>query len=269
MKEYYYGIIISFSFLSMLLAGCASTALNNKNTDNKAAEGQNEDAEKIDNVRVSEFILGVGDTIEVAVYTHDDLKKTIKIDSSGKIMVPLIGDVQANGISIFKLRDVLKERLSAYVVDPQITVSVSTIQSQKIMVLGEVKNPGIFALDVDLSVMDAVSKAGGATEDAKINNVVLIRRNQGKTKVTSLDLRKVFKEGDFSQCEVLQNGDIVYIPAITIAKISRFASHLSQIIRPLVDLETGVVLWPDAKDVLSGKDTSSGGGRLAIPAGGQ
>ena len=111
-------------------------------------------------------------------------------------------------------------------VDPQITVSVSTIQSQKIMVLGEVKNPGIFALDVDLSVVDAVSKAGGATEDAKINNVVLIRRNQGKTKVTSLDLRKVFKEGDFSQCEVLQNGDIVYIPAITIAKISRFASHL-------------------------------------------
>ena len=108
MKGYYYGIIISFSFLSMLLAGCASTALNNKNTDNKAAEGQNEDAEKIDNVKISEFILGVGDTIEVAVYRHDDLKKTVKIDSSGKIMVPLIGDVQANGISIFKLRDVLK-----------------------------------------------------------------------------------------------------------------------------------------------------------------
>jgi hypothetical protein len=92
------------------------------------------------------------------------------------------------------------------------------------------------------------------TNNAKLNNVLLIRRAEGKPQIFSLNLKKAFKEGDISQNKMLQNGDILYLPAITIANVSRFFSHISQILSPFVNLESGVVLWPMVKDVLQGKD---------------
>lgn len=216
--------------------------------------GSGDKNEYANNIRISEFILGVGDTIEISVYRQDDLQRTVKIDNSGKIMFPLIGDVQAAGVGIFKLRDVIRERLSKYLVDPQVVINISTVQSQKIMVLGEVNSPGVFVLDTDMGVLESISKAGGMTKDAKMGNVLLIRRGYGKPTVMSLNLKKVLKEKDVSENINLQNGDIVYLPRVTIASVSRFFSHLSEILSPFVMLETGMVLWPSVKDVLQGKD---------------
>ena len=264
MKKNNYYLLSILPLLISLLIGCASTSINTKdeNTKNTGGENPNEHTEKIDNIKISEFILGVGDTIEISVYRQDDLKRIIKIDHSGRIMFPLIGDVQAAGIGIFKLRDEIKERLSKYLVDPQVVVDVSTVQSQKIMVLGEVNNPGVFALDTDMDILEALSKAGGMTKDAKIANVLLIRRGQGRPEVMSLNLKKVLKGGDISQNLILKNGDIAYLPAVTIANVSRYFSHISQILAPFVSFESGVVLWPMVKDVLQGKGTVA---PLSIP----
>jgi len=267
MKKNNYYLLSILPLLISLLIGCASTGINTKdeNTKKTGDENPNEYTEKIDNIKISEFILGVGDTIEISVYRQEDLQKTIKIDNSGRIMLPLIGDVQAAGVGIFKLRDEIKERLSKYLIDPQVLVAISTVQSQKIMVLGEVNNPGVFALDTDMDILEAISKAGGMTKDAKMANVLLIRRGQGRPEVTSLNLKKVFKGGDVSQNLILQNGDIAYLPAVTIANVSRYFSHISQILSPFVNFESGVVLWPIAKDVLQGGD-GIGGAPLTIPA---
>lgn len=240
-------------FLAILLIGCASTGVITKE-ENAGVKGRNENTEKINTITISEFILGVGDTIDITVYRQADIQRTVRIDQSGIIMLPLIGDVQAAGKSIFKLRDEIKNRLSKYVIDPQVFVNVTTIQSQKIMVLGEVNNPGIFTLDSDISVIEAISRAGGMTIHAKLGNVLLIRKKQGKPGVVSLDLKKAFKEGDTSQNWILQNGDIIYLPPVTIANVSRYFSHISQILSPFVNLESGIVLWPQVKDVLQGKD---------------
>ena len=258
MEKNKYKLPLILSLMITLLIGCASTGIKTKEekTKNTAVENLNENSEKIDNVKISEFILGVGDTIEISVYRQDDLRRIVKIDHSGRIMFPLIGDIQAAGIGIFKLRDEIKERLSKYLVDPQVVVDVSTVQSQKIMVLGEVNNPGVFALDTDMDILEALSKAGGMTKDAKIANVLLIRRGQGRPDVMSLNLKKVLKGGDISQNLILQNGDIAYLPAVTIANVSRYFSHISQILSPFVNLESGVVLWPMAKDVLQGKEVT-------------
>jgi len=253
MKKNNYYLLSILPLLMSLLIGCASTGINTKEENTEKAEAKDQN-EKIDNIKISEFILGVGDTIEISVYRQDDLQRTVKIDNSGKIMFPLIGDVQAAGVGIFKLRDAIRERLSKYLVDPQVVINISTVQSQKIMVLGEVNNPGVFVLDTDMGVLESISKAGGMTRDAKMANVLLIRRGQGKSTVMSLNLKKVFKEEDVSQNINLQNGDIVYLPRVTIASVSRFFSHLSEILSPFVMFETGVVLWPSVKDVLQGKD---------------
>jgi len=256
MKKNNYYLLSILPLLINLLIGCASTGIKTKEG-KTAAEEQTEKYGNINDVKISEFILGIGDTIEISVYRQEDLQRTVKIDNAGKIMFPLIGDVQAGGIGIFKLRDTMKERLAKYLVDPQVVINISTVQSQKIMVLGEVNNPGVFTLDTDIGVLESISKAGGMTRDAKIGNVLLIRKGQGKPVVMSLDLKKVLKEGDVSHHMNLQNGDIVYLPRVTIANVSRYFSHLSEILSPFVMFETGVVLWPTVKDVLQGKDITT------------
>jgi len=147
-------------FLAILLIGCASTGVNTKEEtiENEAVGDQAGSAEKIDNIKISEFILGIGDTVEISVYRQSDIQRTVRIDHSGIVMLPLIGDVQAAGKSIFKLRDEIKDRLSKYLVDPQVFVNVTTIQSQKIMVLGEVNNPGINGVNVRESHTTAANK---------------------------------------------------------------------------------------------------------------
>jgi len=265
MKKYRLNLLINLFLLTTFLVGCAFIGVNRKGekAEMVGVERRDESPQQISNVRVSEFILGAGDTIEITVYRHDDLKRSIKIDTSGKIMLHLIGDVQAAGKGVFELRDEIKERLSKYLVDPQVTISITAVQSQKIMVLGEVKNPGIFTLDSEISVMEAISKAGGMTEDAKLNNVLLITRKQGKPEAGSLDLKKAFKEGDISENRRLQSGDIVYVPAVAIANVSWFFGHLSKILSTIVNLETGIILWPQLKDVFKGEKPTT---PLAIPA---
>ena len=254
MKKNNYYLLSILPLLISLLIGCASTGINTKEENTEKAEAKDQN-EKIDNIKISEFILGIGDTIEISVYRQDDLQRTVRIDISGRIMFPLIVDVESANKSIFKLRDDIKERLSKYLIDPQVFVNVTTVQSQKIMVLGEVNSPGIFTLDSDFSVIEAISRAGGMTSDAKLNNVLLIRREQGKPTASVLNLKKALKEGDISQNVSLVNGDIIYLPAVTIANVSRYFSHISQIISPFVSLESGIVLWPQVKDVLQGKET--------------
>ena len=267
MKKNNYYLLSILPLLISLLIGCASTGINTKNENTKKTgdENPNEHTEKIDNIKISEFILGVGDTIEISVYRQDDLQRTVRIDHSGRIMFPLIGDVQAAGKGIFKLRDEIKEGLSKYLIDPQVFVSISAVQSQKIMVLGEVNTPGVFTLDTDINVLEAITKAGGMTTNAKLANVLLISRDDGKPTIASLNLKKALKEGATSQNWMLKNGDIVYLPATTIANVSRYFSHISQILSPFVNFESGVVLWPIAKDVLRGGE-GIGGAPLTIPA---
>ena len=257
MKKFRCNQLIILPLLILLFAGCGSASVNvvENTSDNKAVkEGKNENPEQISNIKVSEFILGEGDSIDISVYRNDDLKKSVKIDRSGSIMFPLIGDVQAAGKDIFVLRNEIQQMLSKYLIEPQVAISVTSVQSQKFIILGEVNSPGIFVLDSSLSIIEAISKAGGMTQDAKMGNVVLIRRKQGKAEVVSLNLEQTYKEGDLSHNRMLQGGDIVYVPAMTIANVSRYFVHLSKILSPIVNLESGIVLWPQASGVLRGEE---------------
>ena len=244
--------------LLMLLTGCASSKVKAVN----AADTGEGKAQEVDKISVSTFVLGIGDSLDIIVFRHDDLKKSVKIDPPGIIMFPLIGDVTAVGKDIFQLRDEMQKSLSKYLVDPQVTITVTAVQSQKVMVLGEVSSPGIFTLETELSIMEAITKAGGMTNNAEMSNVLLIRRNKNKPDISSLDLKKAIKKGDLSQNKILQGGDIIYLPAVKIADVSWYFTHLGKILSPIVNLESGIVLWPQVVDVLEGKNTSS---TFAIP----
>lgn len=228
--------------LIFLLVGCSSITAS---PDKKLP-----DAISANDARIPDLIIGPGDVLDIAVYRNDDLRKTVKVDSNGMIMLLLAGDIKASGKTVVQLRDEIRDRLLKYILDPQVSVYISTTQSQKVMVLGEVKNPGIFTLDSQITALEAITRAGGMTDDAKTERVFFVRSGAKNTEAAFLDLKKALKKGDMSDNAYLANGDIIYVPAVAIADVSWYFSHLGQILSPIVNLESGLVLWPQAKDVL-------------------
>jgi len=228
------GVVVCF----VLLSGCATTGSTSKDV----AVIPPVSDEAPEKVRITEFILGPGDRIEIIVYRHDDLKRTVQIDTSGKITYPLVGDVQAAGVSIFQLRDRIRDGLSKYIINPQVSVAVTSVQSQKVIVLGEVKNPGLFALEGPMNALEAISRAGGFGLDAKQNSVLLIRGGMEKPELVKLNLKDVLYGNDLTQNISLQNRDILYVPTTVIADVARFFDYIYSIIHPIVDAERGYYL---------------------------
>jgi polysaccharide export outer membrane protein len=231
MKERMLSIILVIITSALILNGCATTE--------KASKSLRQVDEPLKEVSIMEFILGPGDEIEITVYRQDDLKRTIRIDPSGMITYPLVGDIKAAGLSIFELRDKIRDGLSRYIINPQVSIAVTAVQSQKVIVLGEVNNPGLFSLEGPMTALEAMSRAGGFTVDAKQKSVLLIRGGLEKPQLVKLNLEDALNKGDLTQNVYLQNGDIVYVPATFIANVSRFFDHLSKIISPIVSMESG------------------------------
>lgn len=205
---------------------------------------------------VSEFILGVGDEIELTVYRHDDLNKKARIPSGGFNTFPLIGKIQTNGVSIHQLQEKITEALSGYLVDPQISLEVSSFKGHKIFILGEVNNPGVYQIDTPTTIIEAIAKAGGYTLDGKYSSVVLVRGGPEKSYLKRLDLKKTFAQGDLSQNVLLKTGDVVYVPRTFISDVDRFFKHLENIVRPLMYMEQGILLGKRIDvEVFSGQRT--------------
>jgi polysaccharide export outer membrane protein len=223
----------AFIFL-LLINGCATTDSISKGSEEAVQPTSKE-------IKLTEFILGPGDRVEIMVYRHDDLKRTVQIDASGKITYPLVGDIQAEGMSIFQLRDKIRDGLSEYIKEPQVTISVTAVQSQKVYVVGEVGKPGVFAFDTSMSALEAISSAGGFTKDAKDSSVMIIRGNRDNPQLIKLDLESALKKGNVAQNIQLQGGDIVFVPATFIADASRFAIYLRNILWPAFLFGRGVV----------------------------
>ncbi|NWF52701.1 MAG: polysaccharide export protein [Nitrospirae bacterium] len=209
----------------------------------------------------AEFILGPGDIVEIKVYRHDDLTMIAPIDTSGKISYPLVGDIQASGLSIFQLRDKIRDGISEYIKDPQVSVSIKSVQSQKVYVLGEVVKPGVFTINTSMNVLEAISSAGGFTKDAKDKSVFVIRGNRDNPQLIKLDLKDALKKGSIAHNIELQGNDIVFVPATFIADASRFAVYLRNLLWPVLLFEETIVRGKDVTDVMRGEDIT---GRTVI-----
>jgi len=149
----------------ILLAGCATSV--------KEQEG-GPVAETVPPIRLSEYIIGPGDVLQVQVWRHPDFSSTVKVQPNGVVSFPLVGDIMVTDMGLTEFRDLLAQRLDKYVVDPQVSVQVATSLSNKFYVLGEVRKPGIFVLDEPKTISEAIMFAGGFTYNAKKTEVVLM-----------------------------------------------------------------------------------------------
>lgn len=204
------------------------------------------------------FILGPRDEIVVNVWRNDDLKRTVQIDPSGNIQFPLIGELKASGLTIVQLREKMSVLLSEHIINPQVDISVASLKSTKVYVLGEVKTPGTFDWRSGMLAWEGISQAGGFTTDANEDKILLVRSEDGKAAIKALNLRGMLKGENLTQDVYLRNGDVVYVVPLVIADVQRFMNRLNNIIAPIVNIESGIALWPQVRDVLQGKGQSTG-----------
>jgi polysaccharide export outer membrane protein len=221
-------VIRQFFYLTLMILALSGCSPNKALVQNDATS----EPQQIPPIEISEYILGFGDEVEISIFRHDEMTRKVRILPDGNIQYPLVGEVHAQGLNAKELRDKLREGLLKYYVDPQVSVIVTSIGSQKVFVLGEVNHPGVFQLDRPKNVVEAISEAEGFTKDAKLRYVLLIRGGPSNPNPSYkvLDIEKVIRERDMSQNAALQQGDIIYVPATEFANVERFFIRLWNII---------------------------------------
>ncbi len=205
---------------------------------------------------ISEFILGPGDAVEITVYRHDDLNRKTQIQPDHTFFFPLVGNVDTRGMGLRQLRSELTQRLSKFFIDPQVSVEITGSPNRKIFVLGEVNTPGVYQFDTPTSAVEAISRAGGFTRDAKQRSVLLVRGDLSNPELRKLDFKQLFRGGDWQQNAQLMSGDLMYVPATSFASVERFFVRIERIIRPIVYFEQGIAVYPQVQDALHGKSSS-------------
>ena len=167
----------------------------------------------------TEYLIGSGDVVQVIVWDHPELTIPAgsfrdaetsgqQVGEDGYMYYPYVGSIKAGGMNVAALRDVLTDRLSQYIQNPQLDVRVIGFRSQRIYVVGEVSKPGVLPLnDLPMTIADAISLSGGLTEQAWKSGVNVSRDG----KVYEIDLRALYDFADSSQNLMLKHGDIVNV----------------------------------------------------------
>ena len=160
----------------------------------------------------ADYKIGPQDVLRIDVWKEPDISRTIPVRPDGKISLPLLNDVQAAGMTAMQLAHVLKESLSKYLNNPQITVTVTEINSRRVYITGEVTRAGALPLLPGMTVLQALSSAGGFTQFAKLKNIYVLRNEDGKQVKHPFNYKEVVKGNLPEQNIQLQPGDTIVVP---------------------------------------------------------
>lgn len=200
--------------------------------------------EPLPQIKLQQFVLGPRDEIEVFVWHHPDLSRTVVVDPTGSFSYPLVGTLKAGGLTGEGLATQIREGLAKYLVDPQVTVTVKSARSQKVFVLGEVNKAGVFPLEGPTRAVEAIALAGGFNQDAEPKSVLLIRGDLRQPELHTLPLDRTLFQGAAAENVLVQPGDIIYVPASRIASVERFFRRIVTILIPFVATLQGIVYFP-------------------------
>jgi polysaccharide export outer membrane protein len=158
------------------------------------------------------YVIGAQDVLDINVWKEPDVSRVVPVRPDGKISLPLLNDVQAAGLTPAQLAAQVTESLKKYVTSPQVTVIVTTINSQRVYILGEVTRPGAFPLIPGMSVLQALSSAGGFTQFAKVKSIFVRRVENGKESKYPFNYREVISGKKPEQDILLKAGDTIVVP---------------------------------------------------------
>ena len=161
-------------------------------------------------ILAQDYELGPDDALNITVYREEELNRKVRVSSDGYISFPLLGKVKAGGLTVSELERSLIMELLKYLKNPQVTVFIEEFGT--ITVSGHVEKPGSYPLKGELTVIEAVSLAGGFTKIAAKNSVKIMRIEDNKKKTIIVRVADINKSGDKSKDVPLKRGDIIYVP---------------------------------------------------------
>jgi polysaccharide export outer membrane protein len=159
-----------------------------------------------------DYFLGPGDVINITVYDNKDLDTLARVSDDGNIIMPLLGQVSVNGLSI----SLASERIAAlladgFIINPQVNIFVKEFRSKKAVVLGQVNRPGIIEMSGPITFLELISKAGGLASEYGETATIKRQKNSAGNGIITIDLNSLIEGGDVSQNTLIRDGDTIYV----------------------------------------------------------
>jgi polysaccharide export outer membrane protein len=161
-------------------------------------------------VDIDKYVIGPEDVLDIFVWKEESLTKTVPVRIDGKISLPLLDDIQASGLTPLQLKEELTKKLSGFVDNPTVTVTVKEANSYRVFISGEVKQPGIVRIRHEVTLVNLIIMVGGFTEWANKRKILIITKENGKEKRITANYNKII-DGDMPDI-VIKPGDTVIIP---------------------------------------------------------
>ena len=159
------------------------------------------------------FVIGTNDVLAINVWKEPDVSRSVPVRSDGKISLPLAGEVQAAGLTPLKLEQDIASKLQSFISEPEVTVIVQQINSQKFNILGMVSKPGSYSLTNSSTVLDAIAAAGGFRDFAKQKSIYVLRHQpNGSEARLPFNYKDVVKGKNSNQNVKLQPSDTIVVP---------------------------------------------------------
>ena len=174
--------------------------------------------------QVTNYVVGAQDVLTIAVFDQQDLGGKFAVEADGTFTFPLIGRVKAGGLTLRQVEESLRKELAnGFFKNPQVSVAVEQYRSQRVFIVGEVRNPGTYPLTGDMTLIEALARAGSSTEAASGEALIVRTRSGTKregpvlpdqedgTEVIRVDIKEL-QSGKLSQNAQLQDSDTIFVP---------------------------------------------------------
>lgn len=202
------------AFIAILAAGLLTAApLPAQQKD--STSGQTENATNVSSKAATQdpnYVIGAQDVLDINVWKEPSVSRTVPVRSDGKISLPLLDDVQAAGLTPMQLTASLTEKLKKFLEDPQVTVIVTQINSQRVYIIGQVMRPGAFPLLPNMTILQALATAGGLAQFANGKKIYLLRTEGGKQARYNFNYKDVLSGRKPEENLVLKTGDQIVVP---------------------------------------------------------
>lgn len=161
--------------------------------------------------QAADYILGPGDVLRISVYDNDDLLTITRISDDGFILMPLVGQIAVQGLTVTRAASRIAEHLAdGYIINPQVNIFVQEFRSKKAIILGQVNSPGLLEMSGPTTFLELISKAGGFSADFG-ETATIKRKHNGVDEVILIDLKSLVEGGDLSQNIAIHDRDTIYV----------------------------------------------------------
>jgi polysaccharide export outer membrane protein len=159
------------------------------------------------------FVIGKDDVLAINVWKEPEVSRSLPVRSDGRISLPLVGEVQAAGRTPLQLEQEISDKLVSFITNPEVTVMVQQINSEKFNILGQVAKPGSYPLTTATTVLDAIAAAGGFRDFAKQKGVYILRQSANGTEARiPFNYKDVIKGKNSVQNIKIQPNDTIVVP---------------------------------------------------------